>query len=293
MGKSGGMQNSGNNSDDAIREQTERILASGTFAGSERLIRFLRFTIETKLRGEGGQIKEYLIGREVFDRSDDYDPRMDPIVRVEARRLRTKLDEYYAGPGRDDVLRIQLPKGGYEPVVETNREQTPSPAAARSSPRRWIVAAAAILVTAAIAAFALLHPAPEGTRVAVVPGSWFGWNPDDARPFEETLAERISAGLVDRAGIFVISWPSTLPLRNSHKRLADVAAELHAEQILVVRAQIDGDWTTATLHLVDGVGGRKIWVREYRRQMLDGVTTQTELARVIGDELEAHYRNRK
>src|SRR5207302_10244762 len=76
--------------DTAVREQMSRILGSPGFQNSERLSRFLRFAVEAKLRGEGEKIKEYLIGREVFDRNEDYDPRLDPIVRVEARRLLQK-----------------------------------------------------------------------------------------------------------------------------------------------------------------------------------------------------------
>lgn len=287
-------QNGGSPSPDAVRAQTERILASETFAGSERLSRFLRFTIETKLRGEGGQIKEYLVGREVFDRSDDYDPRMDPIVRVEARRLRAKLDEYYAGPGRTDTVRIQFPKGSYEPVVgfEAEGPRPVSEAPRPSIARRW-VAAVAMLVVAAIAAFALLRPTPSGVRVVVAPANWLGWNADGPNPFEDALAERITADLVERAGITVISWPSILPYRGARKRLSEVATEMHAENVLVVSARTEGDEVAVVLHLVDSQSDRKRWAREYRRQVHGGATTQIELARVIGEELEAHYRNRK
>src|SRR5688572_14132707 len=98
---------------DAVHPQLERILASPGFANAGRLSRFLRFVVERTLAGEGDQLKEYLIGTEVFDRAADYDPRLDSIVRVEARRLRAKLQEYYAGPGRDDSVTISVDKGSY------------------------------------------------------------------------------------------------------------------------------------------------------------------------------------
>ena len=82
----------------AVRDHLERIIADDLFSGAARLCRFLRFTVESKLAGREDQVKEFVIGREVFDRKDGYDPRLDPIVRVEARRLRAKLAEYYAGP---------------------------------------------------------------------------------------------------------------------------------------------------------------------------------------------------
>src|SRR5690349_5574872 len=101
-----------------VSAQLERILASPGFAGADRASRFLRFVVERTIAGEGDQLKEYVIGRAVFDRGDDYDPRIDSIVRVEAGRLRSKVEEYYTGPGRGDSVLIQLRKGSYAPAFE-------------------------------------------------------------------------------------------------------------------------------------------------------------------------------
>ena len=84
---------------------------------------FLRYVVGRTLAGEGDQIKEYVIGVAVFGRGDDYDPRLDSIVRVEARRLRTKLDEYYAADGRDDTIVIAIPRGSYSPTFEKRTPQ--------------------------------------------------------------------------------------------------------------------------------------------------------------------------
>src|SRR5215831_15042194 len=101
---------------DRILAQLERVLTSEVFSRSERLVRFLRFSVEQALSGHADCLKEQTIGVEVFDRKPDYDPRIDPIVRVEARRLRSKLNAYYAANnGADDVF-IDLPKGAYVPV---------------------------------------------------------------------------------------------------------------------------------------------------------------------------------
>ena len=83
-------------SEDAVRRQLDRLLASAGFANAGRMSRFLKFVVEKTLVGEGERLKEYVIGVEVFDRDANYDPRVDAIVRVEAARLRTKLAEYYA-----------------------------------------------------------------------------------------------------------------------------------------------------------------------------------------------------
>jgi hypothetical protein len=87
-------------SSDAIRAQLERILASPRFAHSERLKRFLRFSVEEALAGRAQSLKEYTLALEVFDKAASHDPGVDPIVRVEARRLRARLKEYYETEGR-------------------------------------------------------------------------------------------------------------------------------------------------------------------------------------------------
>lgn len=104
-----------------IRAQLDKILSSEGFSHSERLCRFLRFTVEEAVAGRGASIKEYQVGVEVFDRKGSYDPRTDPIVRVEAGRLRNKLEEFYATEGRDDPILIGLHKGSYVPVFEQRR----------------------------------------------------------------------------------------------------------------------------------------------------------------------------
>jgi adenylate cyclase len=99
----------------AIRMALETILASPGFLHSERMARFLRWVVERTLAGEVATIREYAIGMAVFDRSASYDPKIDTIVRVEARRLRRKLAEYYDGPGMDDAVLIEIPGPGYVP----------------------------------------------------------------------------------------------------------------------------------------------------------------------------------
>jgi TolB-like protein len=103
-------------SENDISVQIDRILTSRWFSRSERLCRFVRFSANHALSHGADRLKEYLVGVEVFDRGPAYDPRIDPIVRVEARRLRAKLKAYYASTGRDDQLRIEFPKGSYSPV---------------------------------------------------------------------------------------------------------------------------------------------------------------------------------
>ncbi len=98
---------------DEKRECVDRVLASPLLRGSESLCHLLRFLADAALAGDTEAVKEYQIAREVFGRSEDFDPRLDSIARVQASRLRAKLAEYYAGPGAEDPWRVELPRGGY------------------------------------------------------------------------------------------------------------------------------------------------------------------------------------
>ena len=101
----------------AARRQLERVLASVGFSRNERMARFLRFIVEQHLDGKDGDLKESVIAIEVFGRTPGYDSTKDSIVRTEAGRLRARLGEYYTDKGKGDALVIELPKGGYVPVL--------------------------------------------------------------------------------------------------------------------------------------------------------------------------------
>ena len=104
---------------DAIRQQVERVVGSSSFRASERLRRFLVYVVEEYLAGRANRIKAYNVATEVFGRGVDFDPVTDPIVRIEAGRLRRALEHYYLTAGASDDLRINIPKGGYAPAFET------------------------------------------------------------------------------------------------------------------------------------------------------------------------------
>jgi tetratricopeptide (TPR) repeat protein len=150
-----------------VRGQLQRILASPPFLNARRASQFLRFVVEGTLDGEDG-FKEYLIGIEVFDRPQNYDPKDDPVVRIEAGRLRKKLAEFYAGPGVNDPILIELPKGGYVPVFRDRAaslelekdegETSPDPTAERlkdgeavaPKSRFWRITAPVVVLSAAV-----------------------------------------------------------------------------------------------------------------------------------------------
>ncbi|MCZ2079365.1 MAG: hypothetical protein LC130_30735 [Bryobacterales bacterium] len=142
---------------EAILAQLNRILASATFRYSERLSRFLKFVVEQRLAGNASQLKEAVLAVEIFDRKPSYDSRVDSIVRVEARRLRDKLDKYYSGEGSDDPVTIVLPKGTYVPAFLLRHAVTATPAPVANAVRRPVpgklIAAASFLLVAVAFAY--------------------------------------------------------------------------------------------------------------------------------------------
>jgi eukaryotic-like serine/threonine-protein kinase len=154
-----------------------RVLASRPFQDAELLKQFLSYSVKRTLAGEGDQLKEYRLGVDVFNRKTSFDPRLDPVVRMAARRLRTKLHDYYDNEGAHDPIRIEIPKGGYAAsfVAAAAPEIAGSEDAARDNlsgkmdrrgPERrpmipgvgkWSLAAAAVLVSAALAVGGLYY----------------------------------------------------------------------------------------------------------------------------------------
>jgi Tol biopolymer transport system component len=97
-----------------IRAQLERLVVSAEFARADKMVRFLRFVVEQSLAENVEALKERQIGIEVFDRPKDWDPKLDNVVRSEARRLRGKLEAYASSSNPDETVRITIPKGGYQ-----------------------------------------------------------------------------------------------------------------------------------------------------------------------------------
>ena len=126
------------------RNQVQKILSSTTFSRADRLKRFLDYIVEESLADRADRIKGYSIAIEVFDRAPDFDPQNDPIVRVEASRLRKKLTAYYTDEGKSDTVLIDLPKGAYKPeIVFSENKKTSIPdlkiltQEKLTNPKRW------------------------------------------------------------------------------------------------------------------------------------------------------------
>jgi Tol biopolymer transport system component len=141
-----------------VRAELDRVLGSEVFSRSERLSAFLRFIVEQTLAGHGDSLKEHVIAVELYGKSVDFNTAADPIVRVDARRLRDKLREYYASVSGEEIV-ISVPKGSYTPVFEVHGAVAGRAATAAAIPgatperrdSRWVSIGAALLVVGALA----------------------------------------------------------------------------------------------------------------------------------------------
>lgn len=258
----------------AIREHLERVTASPIFADSERLKRFLRFTVDAKLSQEHEKVKEFIIGREVFDRNEDYDPRLDPIVRVEARRLRSKLAQYYREQGAGDQIRIDYPKGSYLPSFDRVKR---SRSFAVPEKRKWILAAA-ILVAATLALGYLSRPpAAADTMVAVLPASWLWPNEAGITTRDAAVAEALDNELANRQLARVIAWPVAMEYQHHGFHLNDFAKALGVSNVVVVSDRPIGSADLITAFLIDARTGEKHRTLQFVRN-LSSLTAEEAVA---------------
>jgi serine/threonine-protein kinase len=239
-----------------VRAQVDRILASRIFSRSDRLTRFLRFSVEQTLAGHGGQLKEQLIGVEVFDRKPDYDPRIDPIVRVEARRLRTKLKAYYTSPGRGDCILVGLPKGTYVPVF---RSRLTAPATLRSELKDT-----------------------SGSERSIVVLPFANLTPDAGDDyFSDGLTEELIHLLTRIPGLRVVAWNTASQLRGRDQDLAGIRQQLKIGTVLCGSVRRTSTRVRVTAQLIDSETGAYLWSEVYDRELQNVLAIQEEMAGAI------------
>jgi adenylate cyclase len=143
----------------AVRRHLDQLLLSPDFDAAPRSREFLRFVVEETLAGRGEELNQVTIAIRVFDRPDDFDPLVDPIVRIQAGRLRRSLERYYLLSGNGDPLRIELPRGAYVPVFHRRVERNaPEPAPAVVPDDDW--------PAVAVSRFEPSGPGPEQRAMA-------------------------------------------------------------------------------------------------------------------------------
>ncbi len=252
-------------SPDQVRAQVDKMLASRVFARSERLCRFLRFCVEQTLDEKSDQLKEQLVGVEVFDRKGDYDPRTDPIVRVEARRLRSKLKAYYTSSGRPDCVLIELPKGAYVPSFRMRNASQPANQHVRPQP---IPLDAAGERSIAVLPFANLTPEAG------------------ADYFSDGLTEELIHLLTRIPRLRVVAWSSMSQLRGREQDLAGIRRELKVATVLRGSVRRTATRVRVTAQLIDTESGNYLWSEAYDRQLENVLAIQEEMARAIVDTLQ-------
>lgn len=249
-----------------VQDQLSHILASPEFRRSARMQRFLRLAVERTLAGEVDRIKEYTVGREVFDRGADYDPNVDSIVRVEAQRLRRKLREYYQTHGHMDPILITFPSGSYVPVFA--RVAHPEPAAAAADAEGVVT---------------LVRPNPR--MVAVLPFSNLSPEPEQDY-FCDGITEDIINAISSIPKLQVIGRTSLFAL----KRIEDpheIGVRLGAGTIIEGTVRKAGELLRISARITDSRTRRVRWSQVFDRKTSDVFSIESEIARAIARALRA------
>jgi TolB-like protein len=277
---------------DEIRAQLDRVVASEGFANADRMSAFLRYVVERALAGESDQIKEYAIGVDVFGRNGSYDPRLDSIVRVEARRLRAKVDEYYATKGGRDPVIIGLRRGTYVPSFERRPDGAESlvaaPAAGEAVAVRqrslgWQIAIAVLVCTVVLVGIAASRgnlwatAGRPGVSIAVLPFAHYSTDQGEAL-LAARLTDGVTSELARLGTIGVVSHTSARQFAGVRKPASEIARALHADIVMEGTVTRSGDRVIVTIRLVKAETDRKMWVREFEGHAADARDLERRIA---------------
>ncbi len=289
-----------------VRAALERILASRCFEQAARSSAFLRFVVEQTLAGQGDRLKGYTIAVEVFARPPDFDAQTDPLVRVEAGRLRRRLIEYYAEEGSNDPIRLELPRGSYSVVSSYHAAKsaaaepatvllgpmpaaTPAENAGARRRRRWrrIRASAVVaVIAAAVTVFVLQRgeiAAPPVHNVTNAAPGLAGRSPIVVEPFEplggSDETAHLAAALTEEI-FLVLDGPQRLVVATE----AGGAAQSGTPGYVLAGSvrELDGAVRiTARISLTDG--GTQVWSQAYDEQLdeLRSAAGERRIARLI------------
>lgn len=251
---------------EAVREQLERILASSHFAAAERGRKFLRFLVEETLEGRSSRLKEYTLATEVFDRDEAFDPTTNPTVRVEASRLRRRLEHYYLTVGRADPVLIQLARGTYVPVFR---------------PQADVLGLhdelSALGRTGGKTVQRLRTELPSGPSIAVLPFDALG-NPGDELLGDGITVEIITA--LSRFREFHVLGRNTAFLHRSDTDPVQIGQALGVRYVLRGSVRRDAEQIRVNVELSNCTNGMVLWAEGYARDLSTGsiFAVQEEIA---------------
>src|SRR5580698_5004321 len=249
----------------AVRDQLARILDSSGFVSSVRLCRFLTHIVNRTIDGDIDSLKEFSIAMEVFDRTSEYDPNIDAIVRVEARRLRAKLKAYYEeGQGTVDPVLIGLRPGSYVPVF------------------RWLDAQPAKHREEIGVA-----PPPSRMCVAVLP--FVNMSPEPEQDyFCDGISEEITNSLTRVSGLNVIARTSAFHFKGANIDIREVGQRLGANLVIEGSVRKAGEQLRITAQAIQTESGHHIWSETFRRELRDVFAIQEEIAQSVAELLRLH-----
>ena len=239
-----------------VREQLDRILRSGLFQKSRRRQRFLEYIVNETLAGLS--VKGYDIALEVFGRPESFDSAADPVVRVEAGRLREKLREYYGGEGQGDPVRIDLPKGTYTPRIEFLHEDGPRIARQKAPPTEAVTL----------------------PSVAVLPFDDLGAD-QNLGYLGDGVAEDIITALSRFPDLAVVARTSSFIYKNKAVDIRQVGKELGVSYVVEGSVRKDGDRVRIVSQLIDAKNGEHVWAERFDRSGLDPWALQDEVTGMI------------
>ncbi|HKE29054.1 MAG TPA: tetratricopeptide repeat protein [Bryobacteraceae bacterium] len=251
---------------------------------NERLSRFLRFVVEQHSDGRDEELKESLIGIEVFGRSPGYDPKRDPIVRTEASRLRARLSEYYLGEGKADPLVIALPKGGYVPVFRPPAEDRKDAGTRPFWNTRTISAgvAAILLMAAGLGWWRLRQSGP--IAIAVLPLDNLSHDPANDY-FTDGLTDELIRNLSLIEGLAPRSRTSSFAFKGKPRNIHEVAEELGADYVVEGSVLRDGQKLRIDAQLIRTHDDFAIWSGKFDGEVTDVFAIQDDIARRIVNNL--------
>ena len=264
-----------------VLKELERVLKSAAFVRNDRLSAFLRFVVEQSLEGRGGDLKESVIGVEVFGRKPDYNPKRDPIVRNEASRLRARLSQYYTEEGKADSLAIDLPRGGYVPIFREVERALPP---ARTVRVRKLLAAALFVVVAAGAAWWWISRRNAPIAIAALP--FINLSQDSANDyFADGLTSEIIRNLSIIDGLAVRSQTSSFVFKGKPRNIHEAGKQLAADYILEGSVLRAGRQLRINAQFVRVRGDFLVWSGRYDRELTDIFIVQDEISRGIVNSL--------
>lgn len=214
-----------------IEGQLDHLRSSAAFVRCKGLFGLLAYVVNETLDGRGDTLKELVIGDALYGRSTPYDPRIDSAVRVEAGRLRRKLAQHYAGPGRHDPVRIRLPTGSYLPIFESN-----GAASCRAVSDHAAGAGQGAMVDLAIMPFRALSDR----------------EPDDH--FADGLTDQLIFALGRRSPLRLAPRLMVFQYKNRHYTVPEVVEKLGADVMLHGTYRRVGDRRRVTVELCDSQG---------------------------------------